>query len=71
MFYRKNNWHDLTDEQVHELIWNDVKDINKTMPTYKHVKNIITTDEEMIKTTTVKVKRQEEMKKIQEEMKNQ
>ena len=69
--YRKNNWHDLTDEQVHELIWNDVKDINKTMPTYKHVKNIITTDEEMIKTTTVKVKRQEEMKKIQEEMKNQ
>ena len=69
--YRKNNWHDLTDEQVHELIWNDVKDINKTMPTYKHVKNIITTDEEMIKTTTKKVKRQEEMKKIQEEMKNQ
>ena len=67
--YRKNNWNDLTDEQVRDLIWDDVKEINQKMPTYKHVKNIIVTDEEMIKTTTVKVKRQEEMKKIQKEIK--
>ena len=37
------------------------------MPTYKHIKNLIVTDEEMIKTTTAKVKRYEEMKKINEE----
>ena len=66
--YRKSNWKDLTDEQVKDMVWDDIKEINKKMPTYKHVKNIIVTDEEMIKTTTVKVKRQEEMKKIQAEM---
>ena len=30
----------------------------------KYIKNLILTDEELIKTTTKKVKRQEEMKKI-------
>ena len=40
--------------------------MNKTMPAYKciSVNNIFVTDEELIKTTTLKVKRYEEMKKI-------
>ena len=41
------------------------KEINKTMPEYKYVKKIIVTDEELVKTTTQKIKRHEEMKKIQ------
>ena len=32
------------------------------MPQYKHVKNIVVTDKPMIKTTTAKIKRFEEMK---------
>ena len=33
------------------------------MPEYKYVKKIIVTDEELVKTTTQKIKRHEEMKK--------
>ena len=68
--YRKNHWNGKNDDEVKEIIWKDVKLINQTMPTYKHIKNLITTDEEMIKTTTVKVKRQEEIKKIEKELNN-
>lgn len=53
-----------TDEEWKEFVWEKVKEINKTFPTYKYIKNLILTDEELIKTTTKKVKRQEEMKKI-------
>ena len=56
-----------TNEEIQKIIWEDIKEINSTMPTYKHIKNLIVTDEEMIKTTTAKVKRYEEMKKINEE----
>ena len=41
-----------------------VKEINKTFPPYKYIKNMILTDEELIKTTTQKVKRNEEIKRI-------
>ena len=34
------------------------------MPKYKYIKEMIITEEELIKTTTLKVKRHEEMKKI-------
>ena len=36
------------------------------MPTYKYIKGMILTDEPLIKTTTNKVKRFEELKKINE-----
>ena len=58
------------DEKEYEkIIWNDIKEINKNLPTFKHIKKIIITDEPMIKTTTQKVKRHEELKKINQEMK--
>ena len=41
-----------------------IKEINKTFPPYKYIKNMILTDQELIKTTTQKIKRQEEIKKI-------
>jgi hypothetical protein len=34
------------------------------MPTYKYVKEICITEEELIKTTTLKIKRFEEIKKV-------
>ena len=52
------------EEQIKDMLWQKVKEINKTMPTYKYIKEIIVTDEELIKTTTQKVKRHEELKKI-------
>ena len=49
---------------IKEKLWKEVKAINKTMPKYKYIKGIIVTEEELIKTTTRKVKRNIEMKKI-------
>ncbi len=53
-------------EEIREKLWQEIKVINRTMPKYKYIKDIIITDEELIKTTTKKIKRFEEMKKIGE-----
>lgn len=53
-----------TKEQIEKIIWEQIKEINKTMPPYKYIKNMILTDKELIKTTTQKVKRNEEIKKL-------
>ena len=55
-------------EELKKNIWNKVKEINKTLPQYKYIKNLILTKEELIKTTTKKVKRNEEMKRIVNEI---
>ena len=54
-----------SEKEISDMIWSKIKEINKTMPSYKYVKEIIVTEEELIKTTTQKIKRHEEMKKIQ------
>lgn len=52
------------EENIREFLWEKVKEINKLMPKYKYVREMIITEEELIKTTTLKIKRHEEMKKI-------
>ena len=47
----------ISKEELEEKIWQDIKKINKTMPPYKYIREIIITDEPMIKTTTQKIKR--------------
>ena len=54
----------ITLEELEKIIWQKIKEINKTFPPYKYIKNMILTDEELIKTTTKKVKRNEELKKM-------
>ena len=41
-----------------------ISKINDNMPPYKHIRDVIVTSEELIKTTTAKVKRHEEIAKI-------
>jgi len=53
--------------EVEELIWTKIKEMNKTMPPYKYIKELIVTTEDLIKTTTLKIKRHEEMEKIEKE----
>ena len=60
----KEKYPNASEEELRKILWEQIKEINKTFPPYKYIKNIILTDEELIKTTTKKVKRQEEMKKI-------
>ena len=52
------------EKEISDIIWSKIKEINKTMPSYKYIKEITITEEELIKTTTQKIKRHEEMKKI-------
>ena len=59
----KNRFPDSKKENYHDLIWKDVKTINNDLVNYKHIKQITVTDEPMIKTTTQKIKRYEEIKK--------
>ena len=51
-------------EELENKIWQKIKEINKTFPPYKYIKNMILTNQELIKTTTKKVKRNEEIKKL-------
>lgn len=60
----KEKYPNATEDELRKVIWEKIKEINKTFPPYKYIKNMILTDEELIKTTTKKVKRQEEIKKI-------
>ena len=51
-------------EEIKKILWNKIKEINRTMPTYKYIKEMVLTEEELIKTTTLKIKRFEEIKKV-------
>ena len=52
------------EEDIKEKLWKAVKDVNKGIPTYKYVKGITITTEELIKTTTQKIKRFEVIKRV-------
>lgn len=52
------------EEKLKELIWQEVKKVNKTMPAYKYIREISITDKDLIKTTTQKIKRFEEIKTV-------
>jgi len=54
----------MDEEALKEIIWQEIKKINKTMPAYKYIREITITDKDLIKTTTQKIKRFEEIKTV-------
>ena len=54
-----------TDEDIYKVISDKIKVINRTMPLYKAIRGIILTEEPLIKTTTNKLKREENLKIIE------
>lgn len=61
----KQQYGDISFNEIKNIIWDRIKnEVNTTVPRYKHIMNIILTDKELIKTTTKKVKRNEELKEI-------
>lgn len=60
----KSKYDNINENDLKEIIWNKVKEINKTLPIYKYIKHMDLTTEPLIKTTTNKVKRNEELKKV-------
>ena len=61
---------DMSEEELHTLLWNKIKVINKTLPMYKYIKDMTLTTEPLIKTSTQKIKRFEELKKVLESKKS-
>ncbi len=53
-----------TEKEYSDIIWKKIKEINKELPVFKHIKNITITTEPLMKTTTQKIKRYEELKKV-------
>lgn len=64
--YVKENHPNATEEELEKIVWEQIKEINKEMPTYKYIKHMILTKEDFVKTTTQKIKRFVEIKKILE-----
>ena len=57
----------ISKEDLHKKVWDDIKEnVNHKMPAYKYIREIILTETPLIKTTTQKVKRHEELKLILE-----
>ena len=54
----------ISEKEMYDIIWNEIKEINKTLPMYKYIKHLSLSKEPLIKTTTNKIKRKEELKKV-------
>ncbi len=62
--YVKEKYPNISEAELKDIIWKDIKAINDKLPVYKHIKNLVITKEPMIKTTTAKIKRFEEEKNL-------
>ena len=60
----KEKYQDISEDDLYKIIWDKIKEINKTFPPYKYIKSMILTKEPLIKTTTQKVKRKAELERI-------
>ena len=54
---------DLSEEEIHKIIWEEIKKVNKKLTSYKVVKNLEIKKDEFEKTTTMKIKRFAEIAK--------
>lgn len=52
-----------SDEEMHNLIWSEIKEVNKKLSSFKWIKDLEIKKEDFVKTTTMKIKRHEELKK--------
>ena len=62
--YINSEFGNITEDEIKDKIWTYIKEINKTMPKYKYIKKLTITEEELVKTTTLKIKRNVEMEKM-------
>ena len=52
------------DEDIYKVLSKKIKEVNQTMPSYKAIRGLILTEEPLIRTTTNKIKRQENLDAI-------
>lgn len=53
------------DKEIYDVLNEKIKEINNIMPHYKAIRGLLITENALIKTTTGKIKRQEELKTIE------
>ena len=53
---------DLDEDAIYKIIWDKIKEVNKGLTSYKAIKKLEIKHDEFIKTTTMKIKRYEEIK---------
>jgi len=53
----------ITDEEIHDIIWSIIKEVNKTLTSYKAIKNLEIKKDDFEMTTTMKIKRYKEIQK--------
>lgn len=54
------------DKEIYDIIWDEIKKVNRTLTSYKAIKVLEIKDDEFEKTTTLKIKRFAELKKDEE-----
>ena len=59
----KKHGKDLTEEQIYNIIWEEIKNVNRKLTSYKAIKSLEIKNDEFEKTTTMKIKRYAEIKK--------
>ena len=59
----ENYGKDLSEEEIYKIIWDKVKEVNKELTSYKAIKKLEIKHDDFVKTTTMKIKRYEEIKK--------
>ncbi len=54
---------DLSEEEIYDIIWNKIKEVNHKLTSYKAIKKLEIKKDEFVKTTTMKIKRYVEINK--------
>lgn len=56
-----------TPDRIRDVLWEKIKEVNQTIPHYKRVTDLYLTEEPFIKTTSLKIKRKEQLKRVLDE----
>lgn len=67
IIYNKEHFAENTEEEIFDYLSTCIKEINKTMPRYKAIKGIIMDTRPLIKTTTGKIKREQNLEDLRKE----
>lgn len=65
IYYDKEYFKNKSQNEIHQYFSDKVKNINKTLPKYKYIRGVILYENEFIKTTTRKYKRNIEKENIE------
>lgn len=61
--YIKEKYGEKTEEEIHDIIWDKIKEVNKKLTSYKYIKKLEIKHDEFEKTSTMKIKRYKEISK--------